>query len=228
MKQRFDVLVDVIRNQNFKYRKKTMRNLLVSLLTIFLVVSCTQGEMSDSNTNVDADTTSEEASMNGQAGEMAEEISLATAVISPTQGNETAGVVTFTQTEEGVRVEATISGLDAEARHGFHIHQYGDCRAPDGTSAAGHFNPEGVEHGAPTDDIRHVGDLGNLPSNAEGSADVDFVDSHLQLNGPNSILGRGVIIHAGTDDFESQPTGDAGSRLACGVIGVANPDVTVE
>lgn len=198
-----------------------MRYLSVSLLTIFLLASCSQGEMSDSSTESEANTEQETV-------ETVPEINQATAVISPTEGNNTAGVVTFTQTDNGVRVEATISGLDQETRHGFHIHQYGDCRAPDGTSAAGHFNPEGVEHGAPTDDVRHVGDLGNLPTNAQGTADVDFVDSHLELNGANSILGRGVIVHAGTDDFESQPTGAAGSRLACGVIGVANPDVVVE
>lgn len=198
-----------------------MRYLSVSLLTIFLLASCSQGEMSDSSTESEANTEQETV-------ETIPEITQATAVISPTEGNNTAGVVTFTQTDNGVRVEATISGLDQETRHGFHIHQYGDCRAPDGTSAAGHFNPEGVEHGAPTDDVRHVGDLGNLPTNAQGTADVDFVDSHLELNGANSILGRGVIVHAGTDDFESQPTGAAGSRLACGVIGVANPDVVVE
>lgn len=196
-----------------------MRYISVSLLTIFLLASCTQGEMSDSST---------EANTDQEAVEMAPEITKATAVINPTDGSETSGVVTFTQTDEGVRVQATVAGLDTETRHGFHIHQYGDCRAPDGTSAGGHFNPEDVEHGAPTDDIRHIGDLGNLPTNAQGTADVDFVDTHLELSGPNSILGRGVIVHAGTDDFTSQPTGAAGSRLACGVIGVANPDVVVE
>lgn len=198
-----------------------MRYLSVIIVSVFFLASCSQGEMSDSSTESEVNTDQETV-------ETMPEINQATAVISPTEGNNTAGVVTFTQTDNGVRVEATISGLDQEMRHGFHIHQFGDCRAPDGTSAGGHFNPESVEHGAPTDDIRHIGDLGNLPSNAQGTADVDFVDSHLQLNGPNSILGRGVIVHAGTDDFESQPTGDAGSRLACGVIGVANPDVVVE
>ncbi|MDR9366185.1 MAG: superoxide dismutase family protein [Balneolaceae bacterium] len=195
-----------------------MRYISVSLLTIFLLASCSQADMSDAES---------EAGME-ETVESAPEITKATAVLSPTDGSQTAGVVTFTQTDEGVRIEATVSGLEAEARHGFHIHQFGDCRAPDGTSAGGHFNPEDVEHGAPTADIRHVGDLGNLPTNAQGTAEVDFVDTHVDLNGPNSVLGRGVIVHAGTDDFESQPTGAAGSRLACGVIGVANPDVVVE
>jgi len=201
-----------------KTQIKTMKYISVSLLTIFLLASCSQADMSDAES---------EAGME-ETVESAPEITKVTAVLSPTDGSQTAGVVTFTQTDEGVRVEATVSGLDSEARHGFHIHQFGDCRAPDGTSAGGHFNPEDVEHGAPTDDIRHVGDLGNLPTNAQGTAEVDFLDTHVELNGPNSVLGRGVIVHAGTDDFETQPTGAAGSRLACGVIGVANPDVVVE
>lgn len=204
-----------------KTQIKTMRYLSVSLLTIFFLASCSQGDMPDADTETEVNTEQETV-------ETAPEITQATAILSPTEGNETSGVITFTQTDEGVRVEGTVSGLDAEARHGFHIHQYGDCRSPDGTSAGGHFNPEDVDHAAPTADIRHVGDLGNLPTDAEGAASVDFVDTHVQLNGANSVLGRGVIVHAGTDDFESQPTGDAGSRLACGVIGVANPDVDVE
>jgi Cu-Zn family superoxide dismutase len=151
-------------------------------------------------------------------------IDQAVAVIHATEGNEIEGYVTFTQADDGVRVQAMVSGLDTEALHGFHIHQYGDCRASDGTSAGGHYNPEDNPHASPTDDVRHVGDLGNLPTNEEGVAEIDFTDSYISLNGPNSILGRGVIVHAGEDDFESQPTGAAGARLGCGVIGVANPE----
>ncbi|PWN05474.1 superoxide dismutase family protein [Rhodohalobacter mucosus] len=151
-------------------------------------------------------------------------IEKAVAVIYPTEGNDIEGMVTFTQTEDGVRVQATVSGLVEQSLHGFHIHQYGDCRASDGTSAAGHFNPMDMPHGSPTDDDRHVGDLGNLPTNEEGVAEIDYTDDVVELNGPNSILGRGVIVHAGQDDLETQPTGAAGARLGCGVIGVANPD----
>lgn len=151
-------------------------------------------------------------------------IDQAVAVIHPTEGNELEGTVTFTQTDDGVRVQATVSGLNSQALHGFHIHQYGDCRASDGTSAAGHYNPMDMPHGSPTDDERHVGDLGNLPTNEEGVADIDYTDTEIELNGVNSIIGRGVIVHAGQDDLETQPTGAAGARLGCGVIGVANPD----
>ncbi len=152
-------------------------------------------------------------------------IDQAVAVMHATDGNSVEGTVLFTQTEQGVRVEANISGLDADSMHGFHIHEYGDCRASDGTSAGGHFNPEEAEHGGPDDDMRHVGDLGNLQSDADGNATAEFVDPQLQLSGMTSILGRGVIIHAGEDDLVSQPTGDAGGRLSCGVIGVANMDI---
>lgn len=213
------IQITLFKVKNLKPKQiKMMRLLSLSLLTLFLLASCTQGEVSEMNNDTDMDT---------ETSEMATDIQKATAVLYPTEGNEIGGVVVFTQTDEGVRVEATVTGLDAETRHGFHIHQFGDCRAADGTSAGGHYNPEGVEHGAPTADIRHVGDLGNIPANAQGTADVDFVDSHIALNGAHSIIGRGVIVHAGADDFESQPTGAAGSRLACGVVGIANPDVAM-
>ncbi|MEX0594031.1 MAG: superoxide dismutase family protein [Balneolaceae bacterium] len=143
------------------------------------------------------------------------------AVLHPTAGNETSGVVTFTREGDQVRVSATIEGLDPESRHGFHIHQFGDCTASDGTSAGGHFNPAQNPHAGPDSEQRHVGDLGNLESNADGVAELNHSDAVIELGGTDSILGRGVIVHAGEDDMESQPTGDAGSRLACGVIGVS-------
>jgi superoxide dismutase, Cu-Zn family len=145
------------------------------------------------------------------------------AVINPTVENEAAGVVTFTREGDNVRVIATITGLEPESMHGFHIHQYGDCSDESGLSAGGHFNPFGMPHGSPTDTERHVGDLGNLTSDADGVASLDYVDTVLDLDGAFSILGRGVVVHAGEDDLESQPTGDAGSRIGCGVIGVAQP-----
>lgn len=195
-----------------------MRYLSLSLLTLFLFASCAQQEGSEMNTSAEQDT---------DVIEMGQEIEKAAAVLHPTEGNNAAGVVVFTLTDQGVQVEATVTGLEPDTRHGFHIHQYGDCRAPDGTSAGGHYNPSGEEHGAPSDDIRHMGDLGNLPANAQGTASADFIDTHVKLNGPNSILGRGMILHAGEDDLTTQPTGAAGARLACGVIGIANPEVAI-
>ncbi|MEX0647419.1 MAG: superoxide dismutase family protein [Balneolaceae bacterium] len=151
------------------------------------------------------------------------EFDQAIAVIHPTEGNDVSGVVTFTRTNEGILVDATISGLEADARHGFHVHEYGDCSADDGTSAGGHFNPEDNPHAGPEADERHVGDLGNLDSDGDGEATTNFTDNHIAFSGGSNILGRAVVVHAGEDDLQSQPTGDAGARLGCGVIGVANP-----
>jgi Cu-Zn family superoxide dismutase len=144
----------------------------------------------------------------------------AVTVLHPTQGNTVEGKVTFTQDAGGVKVKAHITGLSA-GKHGFHIHEFGDCSAPDGASAGGHFNPSGDPHAAPTDAKRHAGDMGNIEANKDGVADLEYVDAKASLDGPGSILGRGVIVHANPDDFKTQPTGNAGGRVACGVIGVA-------
>jgi len=142
-------------------------------------------------------------------------------VIHPTEGSDVNGVVRFIPYPDGVRVIAEVHGLDPNSAHGFHIHEFGDCTAPDATSAGGHFNPHDEPHAGPTDDERHAGDMGNIITDENGSGDVDYVDTVISLTGSDSILGRGVVVHAGEDDLESQPVGDAGARLGCGVIGVA-------
>lgn len=143
------------------------------------------------------------------------------AVVHPTAGNNASGTVRFIREGGQVRVAANISGLEPNSQHGFHIHQYGDCSAEDGTSAGGHFNPMDHPHAGPDSEQRHVGDLGNLESNEDGVAELNYRDPVLTFEGVSSILGRGVVVHAGRDDMESQPTGDAGSRIGCGVIGIA-------
>lgn len=147
-------------------------------------------------------------------------ITKAIAVLHPTKGSEVQGTVTFEVVEKGVRVVADVTGL-APGKHGFHIHEFGDCSSADGTSAGGHFNPTGMPHSMPSSEKRHVGDLGNIEADKEGKAHLDYVDTVLALQGDTSIIGRGVIVHEKEDDFKTQPTGAAGARLACGVIGVA-------
>ncbi|MEX2381318.1 MAG: superoxide dismutase family protein [Opitutales bacterium] len=149
------------------------------------------------------------------------EITHAIAVLHPTEGNEARGVVRFTKVDEGIEIVAELTGLAANGLRGFHVHQYGDCHAPDGTSAGGHFNPLDHLHAGPEEEQRHVGDLGNIEVDAEGNATYRRVDKHLSFKGKTSIIGRSVIVHAETDDLETQPTGDAGPRVACGVIGIA-------
>ena len=157
----------------------------------------------------------------GLATAFAQEPTKANAVLQAASGSPVAGTVTFTKTADGVQVVADITGL-TPGKHGFHIHEFGDCSAADASSAGSHFNPMKKPHGAPDAAERHAGDLGNLEADANGKAHLELKDSMLKLSGETSILGRGVIVHEKVDDW-SQPTGNAGSRQACGVIGVAKP-----
>jgi Cu-Zn family superoxide dismutase len=146
------------------------------------------------------------------------------AVLSPTEGNQAAGVVLFNSAGKGkVKVTANVTGLTPNSKHAIHIHQYGDLRSKDGKSAGDHYNPLGHEHGLPDKKIRHAGDLGNLESDANGNASMELVVDNISLAGRLSpIIGRGLVVHAKVDDG-SQPSGNAGDRIAVGVIGVGNP-----
>ncbi len=144
----------------------------------------------------------------------------AIAVLHPTEGNDVTGAVIFTKMKEGIKITADVKGL-SPGKHGFHIHEYGDCSAPDATSAGGHYNPGEMPHAAPGDMKRHVGDLGNLVADASGKAHYERIDKHISFKGPHSIIGLAVIVHKSEDDLTTQPTGAAGPRLACGVIGIS-------
>jgi Cu-Zn family superoxide dismutase len=141
----------------------------------------------------------------------------AVAELSPTKGNTVHGEVKFVQMNGYVLVTAHVEGL-TPGKHGFHIHAVGDCSAADGSSAGGHFNPTNQQHGAPNSKVRHEGDLGNLTANAQGVADYTHKDKVIQLSGTTSIIGKGMIVHGGQDDYKTQPTGNSGARVACGVI----------
>ena len=148
----------------------------------------------------------------------------AIAVVAPTQGQKAGGTVRFHRQGEGVHVTGELTGLTPNAKHGFHVHEFGDCSAPDGASAGGHFAPEGHPHGAPDPATHHAGDLGNVEADANGQAKVDVTVPGLTLAaGDRAIVGRAVIVHAQPDDLTSQPTGNAGARMGCGVVGVAKP-----
>ena len=129
----------------------------------------------------------------------------AVAVLHPTTGNKAHGQVMFTQEGDKVKVVAHLEGLNPGQKHAFHIHQYGDCSAPDGMSAGGHYNPEGHSHGLPTSEQRHAGDLGNVEADSDGKAHYEITVDNISVAGTkNPIIGRGVIVHAKPDDG-SQP-----------------------
>jgi len=137
------------------------------------------------------------------------------------------GTIWFTQTGDSVHITGELSGL-TEGLHGFHVHEYGD--STNGCISAGaHFNPYKKVHGGPDDEVRHVGDLGNVVAPADGKAIIDFTDKLIQLQGECSIIGRSLVVHADPDDLGkgghelSPTTGNAGARVACGVIGRAAP-----
>ena len=141
----------------------------------------------------------------------------ASAELQARSGSSVSGRVTMVETSGGLRVEAQVAGL-SPGEHGFHVHEAGDCSAPDASSAKGHFNPGGKAHGHHTSSERHGGDMPNLVANAAGEARFSGVISGLTLSGPNGVLGRSVVIHADPDDYKSQPAGNSGKRVACGVI----------
>jgi Cu-Zn family superoxide dismutase len=146
----------------------------------------------------------------------------AIAVLHPTEGSKVTGAVFFAQKNGYLEITGEVTGL-TPGLHGFHIHEYGDFSTKDGKSAGDHFNPTNMPHGGPEDALRHVGDLGNLKADANGKATVKILDKVIKLTGPHSIIGRGLVVHAKADDLKTQPTGDAGDRVAVGVIGIANP-----
>ena len=142
----------------------------------------------------------------------------ATAVVRPASGSQAHGTVKFTQVGTRVRVDAELAGLAAGV-HGMHVHEKGDCTAPDAASAGAHFNTAGKKHGAPGSTERHAGDLGNVTANEYGKATLSMtVDGISVGKGTDGVIGRGVIVHADADDLKTDTDGKSGGRIGCGVI----------
>lgn len=142
----------------------------------------------------------------------------AQANLASTKGNTATGTVQFAQSGDKVKVSGKVINLTPGV-HGFHVHEKGDCSSGDGMSAGGHFNPHSKPHGGPDSAERHGGDLGNITADANGVATFSIETSGITVEpGPASVIGKGVIVHKDPDDLKSQPAGNAGPRVACGVV----------
>jgi Cu-Zn family superoxide dismutase len=141
------------------------------------------------------------------------------ATLEPRSGSGISGRVTLTESGGQVRAHVELAGLAPNSEHGFHIHDKGDCSAPDASSAGGHYNPGGSTHGRAGTTPRHAGDLPSLTADADGRVRADVVLEGVTLAaGPTSIVGRSLVVHRDRDDFTTQPAGNSGPRVACGVI----------
>jgi Cu-Zn family superoxide dismutase len=150
----------------------------------------------------------------------AQEVTKAAAQLEPKSASEVSGMVTFTKVGDEVQVVADIQNLKP-GKHGFHIHEKGDCSAADATSAGGHFNPTQKHHGGPMTLDHHTGDLGNIEADASGKAHLDW-KGKLSLSGKDSIIGRSIVVHEKEDDLKTDPAGNSGARIACGTINAAD------
>jgi len=188
---------------------------LVLSLTL-LLVACSREQPAGAPRAPDATT----AAPAEKTAEPAAAAPAAVAQIAPTQGNTVTGALALAQSAEGVHITGSIQGLKPDAEFGFHVHEKGDCTAPDGSSAGGHFNPTQAQHGNPTGPAHHAGDMLNIKSDAQGVAQVDVTAAGTSLTGDpgTDIMGKAIVVHEGPDDYTTQPSGNSGKRVACGVI----------
>ena len=201
--------------------------LVCSVLTAFSLLGCDMGAQTVEQTSVlpvdssadQADQTANTSPQRPSQKTVATDASVFSQ-IKADQGFSVSGAISFDQAADGLRITGELVGL-SPGNHGFHIHEFGDCSASDGQSAGGHFAPNGNPHGGPQAavDQRHAGDLGNVYADENGYVLVNILNDELTLvDGPKAIIGKSVIVHAGSDDYTSQPSGDAGKRAGCGVI----------
>ena len=182
-----------------------MKKVKLIILLVVIVITASSFKQSISTTHINLS---------------APKITKAVCIMYPTNGNTASGTIIFTQTEDGIKVVADMQNL-TPGKHGIHIHECGDCTAADATSAGGHFNPKGMKHGSPVTMSCHEGDLGNITADASGKAHLEIVSKMMSFEGEMSIIGRSVIVHKAEDDLTTQPTGNSGARIACGVIGIS-------
>lgn len=200
------------------------RFLLPVPAALALALAACGGNTTDSTTDnaaAEADRAAESTTTPGAVPPpVATSNAVAMVTLAPTAGNETAGTLRFAAVDGRIEVTGEVTGLSDGGTHAFHVHENGDCSAPDASSAGGHFNPGDNAHGRVGHGEHHAGDSDNITANADGTAQVQgwLEGATIGDGAATDIVGKGVIVHTGEDDYTSQPTGDAGDRLACGVI----------
>lgn len=207
--------------RQFNARTRFIASILVGISALS---GCNEPETMPTEENAPSDNapaaeTDNEAQTSSAAPEASAEDQGLSAVVQlePIGDSGVSGTVRFVAHGNEVAIDGEVSGLEP-GKHGFHVHEHGDLSDKEtGKSAGGHYNPTDEPHGRPSDEQRHVGDLGNIEAGDDGTAQVDKEDAVITLVGPNSIVGRALVIHANADEF-TQPSGDAGDRVAFGVI----------
>lgn len=196
-----------------------MKRLFLSLLCsgVLLTFYSCDTKQTANESETDTTTMTQENDMN--TTQTSEEEQSAQATISSASGSEVSGTATFTQENGSVKLELDVENLEA-GTHAVHLHENGDCSAADAASAGGHWNPTEMDHGKRGDMPFHKGDIDNLEVGEDGQGTMEMTIEGWTVGGPDStnIVGTAIIIHAVADDFTSQPSGDAGARIACGVV----------
>lgn len=189
---------------------------LVFALAIVAVAACTKKEEPQQSSPPPAasDAATSAPPPEGQAPAQA------TATLAPASGSQVRGELMISADQEGVHITGVVTGLEPNSEHGFHIHEKGDCSAPDASSAGAHFNPGNAPHGHPDSPAKHAGDMLNIRANADGVAKVDVHarGATLRTGEPTDVMNKAIVVHAKPDDYKSQPSGNSGDRIACGVI----------
>ncbi len=204
---------------NISAAQNRFSNLCSLALAVFLAVGCaTEGTHDQSGAASGAASTVGKTS----TGFSGADVTNATAMVRPVSGQKIKGQVELAKTTNGIHVIGTFEGLQPNAQHGFHIHEFGDCSDPKLQTVGSHWNPTGHPHGSPGASDHHTGDLGNLVSDGKGRATYDRVIETKDGSASMSpFIGRAFVVHKKADDMKTQPAGDSGDRVACGTIGIA-------
>lgn len=206
-------------NHSFHENIPVKTNFLVALLPCVVLAACERAETpptSEGNAPPPSTLPAEPTTSTSTTSTA----DTAIVTLGGTKDSAVTGELRLTATPAGVLVAGKLMGLTPGTEHGFHVHEHGDCSAPDASSAGNHFNPDNQAHGGPDRTPRHLGDLANLKSNEEGRATVDMniPGATLRTEGPTNLVGKAFVVHARRDDYRTQPSGDSGGRIACGVV----------